>query len=195
MHTLLRECRKRVLYFVHRACVMHDDSLAERLCGRVDVFHLRFSGGILRIDEHAHGCRIRQHLAQELHAFAGKRINEEGRAGDVGFRPVEGLHEPEPHRVAADTENDRDRFRCSLRCPRRIRTLHCDDHGYAPLHELRCERRQPIELTLGAPKVERKIPSVDVAGLFEPVEHGIDQTGLAVRAAEDADHRGPLLGL
>src|SRR5262249_57665067 len=89
---------------------------------------------------------------QQLQALWLQSSRRKAHAGDIAARAAEARHETAFDWIAAADEHDR--YSRGGSPGRAHGGIWADDHGHLPLHPIRRECRQPIELVLPPPKFD-----------------------------------------
>jgi hypothetical protein len=105
-----------------------------------DLFEKRLGERIGRIGQCHYAMRRRQHLSNQLYAFAGQFRGHAGHAGDVAARPVEALNKSGFDRISRKRHDDWNIVRRPLRSLCGRRELGHDQINMEP-HQLRGQFR------------------------------------------------------
>src|SRR5262249_27646017 len=107
---------------------------------------------------------------------------------EVAARPREAGDKTKPDRVFADYEDDGDRRGCRLG-RESGRGTSGRDHGDPSLHQLRRQRRQPIDLIVGPAVFDGYVLALDEARVFQALAEYTHAVSVARRRVEEPDHR------
>ena len=158
---------------------------------RAALLHLAQLGGgghALRIDQESDGGRVRDNLHEPLEARRFELLVEDGHPGEVPARPGEAADETDRDRVAAAGKGDGDGGGRGLGGARGGIAEGGDDRHVAG-HQLGCQGRQPVELTVRPAKLEGDVAVRDVAPLGEAFLKRGHRARALVARMEEADHR------
>src|SRR5262249_23515555 len=110
-------------------------------------------------------------------------------------RPTKTGYEPQPNRVAADGEEDRNSRCRGLRCQCRRRTARGRDESDSPPDKIGCKFRQTIDIIFSPTVFEGHVLAFDIAVLLEPLTKFAQDSSVAVRGCrvEHPDYRHLLL--
>src|SRR5262245_1408523 len=145
---LLRKHFKGIIYFTVTACIEHENLSPD---GTRRMLHsICASNGalIVGIDEQANNGSFGDEFLRELQPFRSKLSCEHAHPCSVSARSIQAGDKPQLDGVITNDEHDRccrGRALCSY--AGHVATG-CGNDGHTPRNQLRCERRQPIVLTV-----------------------------------------------
>ena len=167
----------------------HDELQPERARRSLGLIQFQLGIRIVRVHQHGDDRGVGNELVQQLQSLRREQIGEESDARDIAARPVEARDKSVLDRVAAETEDDRDRCGRRLGRERRDRS-DCGDHGHLTADQIGRQRRQPIILPIGRAEFDRHVPALDEAGFAQALaECGQCLRAPRGRGVEEPDHR------
>src|SRR6516162_8964014 len=136
---------------------------------------------IARVNQYCQSRDARHELVQRFQPLRPQFEDEKIRSGEVSARPTKTGHEPQPDRVAAHGEKDRN-FRCrGLRCQCRRRTARGRDESDSPPDKIGCKFRQTTDIIFSPTVFEGHVLTFDIAGPLEPLTKFAQDRSVAVR--------------
>jgi hypothetical protein len=104
---------------------------------------------------------------EQLQPLGGELPGDEGHAGQVSARSAQARDEPDVDRIGTGHENDRNRLRRGLGGERPIDGAGRNDDGYATLHQIGRQPRQPIILILREAILDTEVAALDKPGFLQ----------------------------
>src|SRR5262249_3329182 len=173
---LLDESRKGDLQVAIGGGSEHKDWLVESARCGLHVIRLALGIGVIRVQKDRDYTHLWDHLTQQLQPLMFERNLQEVNAGDVAAGPVVTGNKTKLDRIATVHEDDwNSRGRC-LSGHSRDDAAGRKDHGNATSNQLVCSLRQPIEVAILPPVVDRDVAPLNIARFME--------------AGLEADHAG-----
>src|SRR5262245_18926600 len=172
---LLDESRKCVVDVAVVTGIKYENLLARRAGSGLQVFRIRFSNRVLRIDEKSDQHSRGNHLLQQLQLLWRERIGEDRHAGEMAVRPVQALDEPELDRIGAREKNDWYCRGCRLGREPGGDAAGSSDDRHSAGRQIGRQHRQAIVVTLRPAEFDRHIAPYDVTGFAEARAKGTDE--------------------
>src|SRR5262249_14421169 len=114
------------------------------------------------VDEQAEAREARQHFTDEIDLLGGKHFCEVCKPSHIAAWMGEAGHQSEGHRVRASGHDDWDRVRYLSR--RKVgRKRRGNDDVWIETHQLACQIWQPVQITIGEPKLEADVAALDIS--------------------------------
>jgi hypothetical protein len=128
---------------------------------KLDLFEERFGEGIGRVGESGHAAHRRQHVADQLHAFAGQFGGNASQPSDISARPRKARDQPRTDGISRLSHDDRDFPR---RSPRRQGSGRepRDDNVNLKSDQLRGQFGKPVDLAFRRSKLKSNVLPLDV---------------------------------
>src|SRR6516164_2795610 len=125
------------------------------------LFEERFGKGIGCIGQSAHATRRRQHVADQLHTFAGQFGGHGSHPGNISTRSRKARDQPRTDRVSRLGHDDRDFMRRLLGC----QGGGCepsDDHVDFETDQIGGQFRKPVEVSFRRSKLKSNVLPLDI---------------------------------
>jgi hypothetical protein len=147
----------------------------------------------LRVEERADEGGARHELVQQADSLGLHLVGQQREAGRVSARPVETVDEAGLDGITAHAEDDGDRRGRPLGRNCRDIAARSHEHGYPAAHEIGCQGRQPLVLTMRPAILDGDVPAFDETGIPQALPERSEQVRGILRrpAAHPSDHRQP----
>src|SRR5262245_9651939 len=161
------EPRKRCIDLADGAGIQNIDLLPYAAGGDLNVTHLHFGIGRVRVHQNSDRRGVGPQLAHQPQPLRFKVENKRAYTRDVAARPIEAGDEPAPDRVAADEEDDRYAHGRRLGRQRRYLAAWCNNDRHLSTHEIGGERRQSIVLSVSPAIVQGDVSTLEESGIIQ----------------------------